>query len=329
MTNIMLFENLESYKVVRLDSIHNKIIPYVYETLGCKERGNMNTDPWMNRFTLMRKKTNVYMLIPSVVPSYQNLPLATSGKFIVAKLNELEKEFSSIEPKDEEYVMKHFKEQFSEDNLKKRELETIIEKVYAHYFHAYRRIFAPCSDETLNHIRTLLSYNLKSAKMIIGSMDTKESMERILAMDPVMSTFYLEVYQALVRGRLEYGTVMNRLCDLDIVLEDEYLLGALIHAVEPESIRIMRKIMEDEAPKKYKIKDIKEELVREMLFGFLLYYNHNTGKYSIYKKINEDPIKDPFGCNVTEAFLYSDKLDSEADAKHFVSKIMDEFVKRM
>lgn len=321
----MFFENMAQYKLVAVNNISKGLIPTINELFKVQDSCNMQTSPWMNRFALMKNGGTVYTIVPSNIPCYGDIVKATKEKFVVFKWSD--GDIRSIEIEDENFIIKHFPEQFEESNLLKRAAENLESTIYAAYFQMYRRMFATCKDHTVEMLRTIFTYNRDAAKMIVESLRTEDSLEMMISQDPSMSQFYYDFRKAVIEGNILFGDSYNDVCDLDKVFDDEKHMNSLLKALSPESIRIMREWIEEEKPKLVKLEDIKDTFVDDMLFGFQLHQNKKTGKFLLYKKINKNPLNDPFGCNVTEGFLVTDNLNDRNEAKRFVARMMDYLVK--
>ncbi len=117
--NIIVFDglNLDNYETVETDIDH--MIKDIENQFG--HGGNStDTSSWMNRFLILEDGKKAYILVPSTIPSYNDVVKATVGRYAILLLHE-DDGFLPFTEEDIRFFKENLIKQFDIKERKRRE----------------------------------------------------------------------------------------------------------------------------------------------------------------------------------------------------------------
>lgn len=153
--NIIVFDglNLDNYETVETDIDH--MIKDIENQFG--HGGNSTgTSSWMNRFPILENGKKAYILVPSTIPSYNDVVKATVGRYAILLLHE-DDGFLPFTEEDIRFFKENLIKQFDIKERKRREKETKEAYEMAALKDTFRVPLMICSDDTVEIIRFLIT----------------------------------------------------------------------------------------------------------------------------------------------------------------------------
>ncbi len=176
--DFLLFDGLDLKKHTTIKTNLDNLINDLEKALGREGGCSMSTSSWMNRFPVFENNGKSYILVPSTVPSYNDVVKATVSKYAVL-LHEGDG-FVSFTDEDIEFFIENLPKQFGDKERKQKEKET--EQEYARLMirDTFRMPLFICKDATADVLRFLIENNLSDMFIPLvtaAAMDGKEIVE--------------------------------------------------------------------------------------------------------------------------------------------------------
>ena len=179
--NFLVFDGLSFDDYETFETDLDNLIKDVEKALGKTGGYTTKTSSWMNRFPVFEDGEKAFIIVPSTIPSYNNVVKATIGKYAVL-LNHGEKGYLSFGDSDVKYFTENLVKQFDKHEREKKEQET--KDAYAKVMlrDTFRAPLLFCQDDTVDIIRFLILNNLEELyKMLVlaGVFDNEETIGNI------------------------------------------------------------------------------------------------------------------------------------------------------
>ena len=153
--NIIVFDglNLDNYETVETDLEH--MLEDIEKLFG---HGGYSTDTssWMNRFPILEDGEKTYILVPSTIPSCNDVVKATVGRYAILLLHD-DDGYLPFTEEDIKFFKENLIKQFDIKERKRRERETKEAYEMAALKDAFRVPLMICNDDTVEIIRFLIT----------------------------------------------------------------------------------------------------------------------------------------------------------------------------
>ncbi len=145
--------NLDNYEVVETQI--ETLISDIEKVFGRKDGCTNTTSSWMNRFALFENEGKTFVIVPSTIPSYNNVVKATVGKYVLLLVCS-DLDFQKFTSDDIQYFKDNMSKQFDFDLREKREKQACQDLARVAIRDTFRIPLYMCSDDTVEIIRYML-----------------------------------------------------------------------------------------------------------------------------------------------------------------------------
>ena len=185
---IIVFDglNLDNYETVETDRDH--MLNDIEKLLG-HEGCSTDTSSWMNRFPILEDGKKAYILVPSTIPSYNDVVNATVGRYAIFLLHE-DDGFLAFTEEDIRFFKENLIKQFDIKERKRREKETKEAYEMAVLKDTFRVPLMVCSDDTVEIIRFLIINKMTELYMtlvdasVFNNDESIQNIYKLVTCDP-------------------------------------------------------------------------------------------------------------------------------------------------
>ncbi len=141
------------YKVIesQIDTLLKDIENALGRPNGCTDL----TSPWMNRFVVFKNDGKSFIIVPSTIPSYNDVVKATVGKYVVL-LTRGGLNFQTFELDDIQYFMDNILKQFDNNAREEKYKKKRQDFARCAIRDTFRIPLCLCSDDTVEIMRYML-----------------------------------------------------------------------------------------------------------------------------------------------------------------------------
>lgn len=186
--NFIVFDglNFDNYETVETDL--DNMLKDIEKLFG---HGGHSTDTssWMNRFPILEDGKKAYILVPSAIPSYNDVVKATVGRYAILLLHD-DDGFLPFTEEDIRFFKENLIKQFDIKERKRREKETKEAYENAALKDTFYAPLTVCSDDTVEIIRFLIInkmtdlYKTLVDASVFDNDDSIQNIYKIVTCDP-------------------------------------------------------------------------------------------------------------------------------------------------
>ncbi len=173
--NFIVFDGLSFDKYETVETGIDTLIKDIEKVFDREEGHSTNTSSWMNRFPALKDAGKTFVIVPSTIPSGNDIVKATVGKYIVLLYRD--NEFVHFKAADVKYFTDNITREFDTKarDAKMKEAKEAYAKCQLR--NTFRLPLYFCKDDTVDILRYLILNNEKDlfdALVVAGALSKKQ-----------------------------------------------------------------------------------------------------------------------------------------------------------
>lgn len=179
--NFLVFNGLDFDDYKEYQTEEETFLKDILKALKREEDGySTNDSVWMNRFDVLKNGDKSYVLVPSTIPTHNDIVIATTGKYAVYIINK--DEIATFSKDDLKYFKENLPKQFNHKEREKRKKEAEQNYSKIRLRDTFRIPIMLCSDDTIEILRFLIIYKIEEVYkqlVVAGTTDNDDSLKQL------------------------------------------------------------------------------------------------------------------------------------------------------
>ena len=150
----LVFNGMDLDNLTAFRTSHEHLIGDIETAIGGGGGYTTKTSSWMNRFDCLSNGNRKYVIVPSTIPSYNDIIKATIGKYAILLIED--DKFVPFSDDDIQYFKDNIGSQFSFEARHRKEEETKEQYAKLRLRDSFRLPIMLCGDDTLEILRFLI-----------------------------------------------------------------------------------------------------------------------------------------------------------------------------
>ncbi len=178
--NFIVFDGLSFDKYETVETDLSSLIKDIEKVFNREEGHSKSTSSWKNRFPALKSAEKSYVIIPSTIPSCNDVVKATVGKYIVLLCRD--NEFVRIGGSDVKYFAENIIKEFDTRTREAKKKEAKEAYAKCQLRNSFKMPLVFCTDTTVDVLRYLILNNkqeLYGALVVAGTLSQKQVIKDI------------------------------------------------------------------------------------------------------------------------------------------------------